>query len=282
MILRQWWGSLRSTHPTLRQNPPPQQELPRPSDTHHCGAEAANDTPAPTQSTNPTEHFGDTVDLSKRATLAAAVGGIAALAFLRATPQARGQTFNPRLIRPPGALEEREFLKRCTACGLCMKICPTGGLQPCWGEAGLEGLWTPRLVPAVGECDYTCNLCGQACPTGAIQPLSVEEKQKTKIGLAAFDVTRCKPYAYGHECIVCEEHCPIPEKAIFCVEVEVQDHEGNKRVVKQPRIDANRCIGCGKCENVCPFKDGPAVRVASANEDRNAANQSVPPWSSPY
>ena len=93
-----------------------------------------------------------------------------------------------------------------------MKMCPTGGLQPCWAEAGLEGLWTPRLAPQIGYCDYACNLCGQVCPTEAIVPLSIAEKQQVHIGLAAFDTTRCIPYAYGRDCMVCEEHCPIPDQ----------------------------------------------------------------------
>ncbi|HID75889.1 MAG TPA: 4Fe-4S dicluster domain-containing protein, partial [Planctomycetaceae bacterium] len=172
---------------------------------------------------------------------------------------------------------EREFLQRCTGCGLCMRICPTGALQPAVGEAGLEGLWTPRLVPQIGYCDYECNLCGQVCPSQAIELLSVEAKQATKIGLAAFDKTRCLPYAYGRECIVCEEHCPVPDKAIYTVEVEVVDHEGNRKVIGQPRVDPERCIGCGICENKCVFRDRPAIRVFSANETRHPDNQPILP-----
>jgi polyferredoxin len=215
------------------------------------------------------------IDLGKRATLGAAVGGLTALALARATPQSRGRVFNPALVRPPGAREEREFLARCTACGMCMKVCPTGGLQPCWSEAGLEGLWTPRLVPNIGHCDFNCNLCGQVCPTEAIRPLPLAEKQQTKIGLAAFNITRCIPYAYGRDCMVCEEHCPIPTKAIYTIEVEVQDHDGQKSVIKQPRVDPKRCIGCGNCVSACVFKDRPAIAVFSANESRHPQNQAI-------
>ena len=158
-----------------------------------------------------------------------------------------------------------------------MKACPTGGLQPAWSEAGLEGLWTPRLVPAIGPCDYNCNLCGQICPTEAIVPLAIEEKQQVRIGLACFDTSRCIPYAYGRDCMVCEEQCPIPDKAIYFLEVEIEDRKGGKRRIKQPHVDANLCTGCGVCEHVCPYKDLPAVRVTSANESRNPDNQPLLP-----
>jgi len=222
------------------------------------------------------------VDLSKRGTLGAILGGLAALALFRTTPQSRGHTFHPRLMRPPGSRPEREFLARCTGCGLCMKVCPTGGLQPAWTEAGLEGLWTPRLVPQIGYCDYNCSLCGQVCPTQAIAELELDEKQKTRIGLAAFDITRCIPYAYARDCMVCEEHCPIPDKAIYFLEVEIQDRSGGKKTMKQPHVDPDKCIGCGVCENVCPYKDRPGIRVSSANESRHPDNQPILPEGSPY
>jgi len=224
------------------------------------------------------------VDLSRRAAVGAAVGGVVALSFMRSNPQSRGTnprnptaTFHPKLIRPPGARPEREFLERCTACGLCMKICESGGLQPAVTEAGLEGLWTPRLVPQIGSCHFTCNLCGQVCPTGAIEPLTLEAKQEVRIGLASFDTTRCIPYAYDRDCMVCEEHCPLPEKAIYFVEVEIQEQSGQTKTNKQPHVNPDLCIGCGECENKCVFKDRPAIRVASANETRHPRNQPILP-----
>ena len=220
--------------------------------------------------------------VTRRAAMGAAVGGLAALPLLHLGPQARGKRYNPDLVRPPGARSEKEFLARCTACGLCMKVCPTGGLQPTLAEAGLEGLWTPRLVPRIGYCEYSCNLCGQVCPTQAIEPLAVEQKQKVRIGLASFDVTRCIPYAYGRNCMVCEEHCPIPHKAIYSLEVEIVDRHGQRVTIKQPHVDPELCIGCGVCEHVCPFKDRPAIRVTSANETRHPENQPILPEESPY
>jgi ferredoxin len=156
-----------------------------------------------------------------------------------------------------------------------MQVCPTTALHPCFLEAGLEGMWTPRLVPKIGYCDYECTRCTQACPTEAIQPLGIQEKQEVRIGLASVDVTRCLPYAYGQTCLVCEEHCPVPDKAIYMVEGEVETHDGAVKTLKQPHVDPHLCIGCGVCENVCPFEDKAAIRVTSANETRNPDNQPI-------
>ena len=202
----------------------------------------------------------------------ALLGSAGRLVLLRATPQSRGLVGSEGLVRPPGALTEREFLARCTACGMCMKICPTGCLQPALGEAGLEGLWTPRVVARLGRCEYDCTLCGHACPTGAIAPLTLEEKHATKIGIAVLDHSRCIPYAFGRDCGTCVEACPFPEKAIRLVDVEVAVHDGKRQrsiVVSQPMVDPDRCTGCGGCVKECTFKDEPAIRIVSANESRH-------------
>jgi MauM/NapG family ferredoxin protein len=215
------------------------------------------------------------VNLPRRAALASALGGLAGLVLLRINPQARGKTIDPDLIRPPGARPEREFLQRCTACGLCLEVCPTGGLQPTFLEAGLEGLWTPRLVPRIGCCEQECNLCTQVCPTQALEPLTLQAKKEWRLGLAFFDTGRCIPYAFGRNCGVCEECCPVPDKAIFVVEVEVTDRDGQKQTINQPHVDPTRCTGCGKCEKKCLFQDRPAIRVTSANETRNEGNRPI-------
>jgi MauM/NapG family ferredoxin protein len=206
--------------------------------------------------------------------IAATVAGATSVAAIARSSRASGGSGNQFLIRPPGSLSESDFLARCTSCSACMRVCPTGCLQPAWGEAGLEGLWTPVLNPRVGRCEYDCTLCGHVCPTGAIAPLTVAEKRSIKIGLAMLDRSRCIPYAYGRDCGTCVEACPFPEKAIRLVDVEVQLNDGKSqmsRVVGQPVVDPDRCTGCGACVTVCPYKDEPAIHVFSANETRNAA-----------
>jgi MauM/NapG family ferredoxin protein len=202
----------------------------------------------------------------------AAAGGVAGMFLLRATPQSRGSTGHADLIRPPGALAERAFLERCTACGMCMRVCPTGCLQPAWSEAGLEGLWTPRLVARIGRCEYDCTLCGQVCPTGAIARLTLDEKHEVRLGIAVVDQSKCIPYAFGRACGTCVEACPISPKAISLVMADVQVTVNNKprtKVVGQPVVDPDVCIGCGGCVKDCTFRDEPAIHVVAANESRH-------------
>jgi polyferredoxin len=180
---------------------------------------------------------------------------------------------HPLLIRPPGALPEPDFIRKCVKCGECMKVCLTNGLHPTLLEAGLEGMWTPVLVPALGYCEYNCNLCNQVCPTGAIREVTVEEKQEIRIGLAVFDKNRCIPYAFGRNCIVCEEHCPVPDKAIRFVEEDAVNEKGEGFTLRKPVVVPELCIGCGICENKCPVVDLPAIRVTAINESRSEEKQ---------
>ncbi len=208
------------------------------------------------------------MDLGRRRVLLSLAAGAVLAPLLRLSSlPTRGRE---GLIRPPGALPEAEFLRRCVRCGECMKVCLTGGLQPALLEAGLEGIWTPVFDFDLGYCQYYCTLCGQVCPTGAIQELTQAEKAKVKIGLAHIDRSRCIPYSQGVDCIVCEEHCPTPEKAIKFVLGEVVTPKGPRRV-KLPVVDLRLCIGCGICQFKCPLEDKPAIVVTPLGETRGGA-----------
>ena len=143
-----------------------------------------------------------------------------------------------------------------------MKICPTNALQPLGFEGGLSKIWTPRLVPRVGYCEYNCKLCSDICPTGAIKKMTLKEKQSTQIGMAYINTSRCIPYLRRESCMVCEEMCPIPEKAIKYRERTIKTDYGEE-ILKMPYIDENLCIGCGICENKCPVKGGTAIYVTT-------------------
>jgi polyferredoxin len=196
-----------------------------------------------------------------------AVGAGVATAMLLGAGVARAVK-RPGLIRPPGAQDEGRFLSRCLRCGECMKVCPTSGLQPTLAEAGLEGLWTPVLKSRLGYCDYACHACGQVCPSGAIPPLPLPKKRAQVIGVAVIDKDRCLPWASDTPCIVCEEMCPVPEKAIeLSGQRLITRADGSQDYLSRPKVIASRCIGCGICEYKCPLEGASAIIVVPTDPD---------------
>ena len=79
--------------------------------------------------------------------------------------------------------------------------------------------------------------------------------------MAIVDRNFCWPWAYGIPCIVCEEMCPVPEKAIWLEEVTVTDIHGETSVVQRPYVLDDLCIGCGICEYQCPVEGQAAIHV---------------------
>ncbi len=218
------------------------------------------------------------VDITRRKVLLSLFGGVALFPLIRSGDAFKANP-NPKLIRPPGAVIENEFLAKCIRCGQCMRVCPNNALHPTFLESGAEGIWTPILIPAIGYCEPTCTLCTQVCPTGAILELTVKEKVGDKenppvrIGTAFFDRGRCLPWAMGKTCIVCEEWCPTTPKAIYLKEETFIDRTGQESTVKLPYIDPDLCTGCGACEYACPVIDKPAIYVTSIGESRSPENQ---------
>lgn len=204
-----------------------------------------------------------TYDPGRRAFIGAAATGLGATLLL--TAGVRPAHPSPRLLRPPGSQDEGRFLSLCLRCSECMKVCPTSGLQPALLEGGLQALWAPVLAPRLGYCDYGCHACGQTCPSGAIPELSLEEKRTRVLGIAVIDRDRCLPWAQDTPCIVCQEMCPVPEKAIELDEGRyVPTPDGGENWVVRPKVIVARCIGCGICETKCPVAGTSAIVVERA------------------
>ncbi len=213
-------------------------------------------------------------DMGRRAVLTGLTAGIAFPLLSRLDGQIH-QASDPRLIRPPGSLTENRFLERCQRCGLCMKACPTNVIQPALGEAGIAGIWTPVLSMSTGYCEYSCTLCGSVCPTGAIQLITGKEKiaGPIRIGSAFVDRGRCLPWTENGACIVCEEVCPTSPKAVIFREADVAGFGTERLRMKQPYVNLRQCVGCGICQNKCPVKGTPAIRVIASGESRSPKNQ---------
>jgi len=227
----------------------------------------------PTLSTSiaPTIHsegYHGEVDLSRRRIFQAAGVGLAVAllgktnAAAKTSRSGQNKVSSEFLLRPPGALPEDEFVDRCLRCSECMKVCPTNGLQPALTEAGIDGLWTPVLVPRIGECTRQCNLCSQVCSSQAIQPFEVVEKSHIYIGRAVIDRSRCLAWNSDKQCLVCNECCSY--RAVLWKTVDG---------VRRPFIDEHKCVGCGICENVCPVQPVAAIRSFSSGDQRNESRE---------
>lgn len=189
------------------------------------------------------------------------LGGMASGLMLALPTQVLQPERGSRLLRPPGVRDEDLFLRSCVRCGECVKVCLRGALYPATYQAGIAGIYTPLFIPRLGYCEYNCTLCGQVCPTGAIPRLPVEEKRHQVIGKAVFDRNHCLPHAEGIDCLVCEEHCPIPSKAIRFRERELVEPGGTRRWLKVPYMVNEICTGCGICERVCPLETKAGIEI---------------------
>ncbi|KAF0218844.1 MAG: 4Fe-4S [Geobacteraceae bacterium] len=194
------------------------------------------------------------------------LGGIVSGFVLSRAFRFRFPGLQERLLRPPGVTDEGVFLEKCVRCGECMKVCLKNALYPALHQAGVEGIFTPVVIPRLGYCEYNCTLCGQVCPTSAIPNLPVKEKKRAVIGKAVLDKNHCLPFAKKTNCIVCEEHCPIPQKAIRSELVEEFDTSGKRVQLKKPYVVDELCNGCGICENVCPLEGKSGIEVFAVKD----------------
>jgi ferredoxin len=208
------------------------------------------------------------IDLSRRKLLSAGAAGMATAALTMTNLKHLHGWETPRvlrssqLIRPPGAQPGPAFQARCVRCGECIKGCLTNTLQPEWFEAGLSGIWSPKITARLAGCEQNCNLCGLVCPTGAIRSLSMEEKLCAKIRTARIEKSRCIEWEQDRQCLICDEICP--HNAIIS-----QLAEGHRVMV--PVVDENRCNDCGYCESKRPIAGDSAIIVEPLGELRLAS-----------
>ena len=162
-------------------------------------------------------------------------------------------------IVPAGAGSLKAFTTHCTACQLCVSKCPNNVLRP---SDSLDRLMQPEMSFERGFCRTACTACADVCPNGAIKPITKEEKSAIKIGTAVWIADNCIANKDGVTCNNCERHCP--NGAIRMISKK----DGEKDSPRIPMIDAERCLGCGACEYVCPARPFSAIFVEGIENHR--------------
>jgi ferredoxin len=160
---------------------------------------------------------------------------------------------------PAGAVGERHFTQHCTACQLCVSVCPNHVLHP---STEFNRLMKPEMSYEQGYCRPECTRCGDVCPAGAIRPFTVEEKSSTQVGHAVWVEKNCVVNTDGVRCGNCARHCPVG--AILMVPKDKNDPES----LQIPVVNTERCIGCGACEHLCPARPFSAIYVEGVEVHR--------------
>ena len=155
-------------------------------------------------------------------------------------------------LTPPGSLSAKNLAQHCTACQLCISVCPNQVLRP---SSDLSTFMQPETSYERGYCRPECTKCSEVCPTGAIKPITKEEKTAIQIGHAVWIAENCIVNADGQKCGNCARHCPTG--AIQMVPKDANDPKS----LQIPVVNTERCIGCGACENLCPSRPFSAIYV---------------------
>ena len=171
----------------------------------------------------------------------------------------------PKLLRPPGALDELEFLTKCTRCDKCMRACPENAILVAPPSAGLA-MRTPYIDPRSVPCFLCTTLpCIVACEDEALiwprylsaDKTVIDGPKAARMGTAGVKQSQCVTWETmdrdARECRICVDRCPYPEEAI---RIE-KPSEGES--IGHPVVNADICTGCGICVFACPAEPGAIV-----------------------
>ena len=155
-------------------------------------------------------------------------------------------------VVPAGAKSLKNFSDHCTACQLCVSVCPNQVLRP---STSLLTLMQPEMSFERGYCRPECTNCSEVCPAGAIRPVTIEEKSSIQIGHAVINLDNCVVNTDGVKCGNCARHCPAGAIRL------VHKNPDDPKSLMIPTVDESRCIGCGACENLCPARPFSAIHI---------------------
>ncbi len=149
------------------------------------------------------------------------------------------------LLRPPGAISERNFLQACTRCDACIHACPKDAIRKAPKSMGFLVMGTPYIDPIKTPCVMCDDLpCIPACEDNALLPVARED---VNMGYAILNKKNCKAYSniFCQQCVI---DCPVPGA------ITQRD--------MLPMIHKDICTGCGVCARSCMTVNSPtAIKI---------------------
>lgn len=136
------------------------------------------------------------------------------------------------VFRPPGAIEESQFLAGCTRCNDCAEACPYDAIR-----RAPERLVAIAGTPTIEADTSACMMCQEFPCIAACEPGVLVSSIPKVMGTAKITEHLCLAH-HGTTCTVCSERCPVAGA--------IQVNRG------KPTIDESTCVGCGVCRYVCP------------------------------
>ncbi|WDQ17108.1 4Fe-4S dicluster domain-containing protein [Rhodopirellula sp. P2] len=134
--------------------------------------------------------------------------------------------------RPPGAIDEFQFLAGCTRCGDCITACPHNAIVQAPDRLG-----TVAGTPIIDADTSACLMCEDFPCIASCEPGVLVDTIPPIMGTARITEHLCLAH-HSTTCTVCSERCPVDDA------IAVTD---GKPVIKE-----DTCTGCGVCRYVCP------------------------------
>ena len=140
-------------------------------------------------------------------------------------------------LRPPGAIEESDFLSTCLRCGACVDVCPADAIS-LLPEGNGTATGTPMIDPDRSPCVICEGLqCTNVCQSGALVKLT--DPRMIDMGIAQVYEPLCIR-SQGEPCTECIDLCPVGSDAI------------RLSAAGMPEVLSAGCVGCGVCQFHCP------------------------------